>query len=56
MLVLAGEDGPVCLLPVVEELASPLPAETTRLGEHSLGPSATHLPCQQPNWELRLEA
>jgi proline iminopeptidase len=30
-LVLAGEDDPVCPLPVVEELASRLPAETTRL-------------------------
>ena len=30
-LVLAGEDDPVCPLPVVEELASQLPAETTRL-------------------------
>jgi pimeloyl-ACP methyl ester carboxylesterase len=31
VLVLAGEDDPVCPLPVVEELASQLPAETTRL-------------------------
>jgi proline iminopeptidase len=31
ILVLAGEDDPVCPLPVVEELASQLPAETTRL-------------------------
>ena len=30
MLVLAGEDDPICPLPVVEELASQLPAETTR--------------------------
>jgi pimeloyl-ACP methyl ester carboxylesterase len=30
-LVLAGEDDPVCPLPVVEELASQLPAGTTRL-------------------------
>ena len=30
MLVLAGEDDPVCPLPVVEELASQLPADTTR--------------------------
>ncbi|MGD0063868.1 MAG: hypothetical protein ABSB76_10550 [Streptosporangiaceae bacterium] len=30
MLVIAGEDDPVCLLPVVEELASQLPAATTR--------------------------
>jgi proline iminopeptidase len=30
VLVLAGEDDPVCPLPVVEELASRLPAETTR--------------------------
>jgi pimeloyl-ACP methyl ester carboxylesterase len=30
-LVLAGEDDPVCPLPVVEELAGRLPAETTRL-------------------------
>jgi pimeloyl-ACP methyl ester carboxylesterase len=29
-LVLAGEDDPVCPLPVVEELAGRLPAETTR--------------------------
>ena len=31
VLVLAGEDDPVCPLPVVEELASQLPAGTTRL-------------------------
>jgi pimeloyl-ACP methyl ester carboxylesterase len=31
MLVLAGEDEPVCPLPVVEELASQLPKDTTRL-------------------------
>ena len=31
ILVLAGEDDPVCPLPVVEELASQLPAGTTRL-------------------------
>src|SRR6185437_15946561 len=31
VLILAGEDDPVCPLPVVEELASRLPAETTRL-------------------------
>ena len=31
VLVLAGEDDPVCPLPVVEELASRLPAGTTRL-------------------------
>ncbi len=31
VLVLAGEDDPVCPLPVVEELASRLPADTTRL-------------------------
>jgi pimeloyl-ACP methyl ester carboxylesterase len=31
VLVLAGEDDPICPLPVVEELASHLPAETTRL-------------------------
>jgi pimeloyl-ACP methyl ester carboxylesterase len=30
-LVLAGEDDPICPLPAVEELASSLPAETTRL-------------------------
>jgi proline iminopeptidase len=30
VLVLAGEDDPVCPLPVVEELLSHLPAETTR--------------------------
>ena len=30
MLVLAGEDDPICPLPVVEELASQLPKETTR--------------------------
>jgi proline iminopeptidase len=31
VLVLAGEDDPISPLPVVEELASQLPAETTRL-------------------------
>ena len=31
ILVLAGEDDPVCPLPVVEELASQLPTDTTRL-------------------------
>ena len=31
MLVLAGEDNPVCPLPVVEELAGQLPEGTTRL-------------------------
>jgi proline iminopeptidase len=31
ILVLAGEDDPICPLPVVEELASRLPADTTRL-------------------------
>ena len=31
VLVLAGEDDPICPLPVVEDLASQLPAETTRL-------------------------
>jgi proline iminopeptidase len=31
VLVLAGEDDPVCPLPMVEELASQLPAGTTRL-------------------------
>jgi pimeloyl-ACP methyl ester carboxylesterase len=31
VLVLAGEDDPICPLPVVEELASRLPAHTTRL-------------------------
>ncbi|HEY3952215.1 MAG TPA: alpha/beta hydrolase [Streptosporangiaceae bacterium] len=31
ILILAGEDDPVCPLPVVEELASQLPAGTTRL-------------------------
>ena len=31
ILILAGEDDPVCPLPVVEELASRLPADTTRL-------------------------
>jgi pimeloyl-ACP methyl ester carboxylesterase len=30
MLVLAGEDDPICPLPVVEEMASRLPAESTR--------------------------
>jgi pimeloyl-ACP methyl ester carboxylesterase len=31
VLILAGEDDPVCPLPVVEELASRLPANTTTL-------------------------
>jgi proline iminopeptidase len=31
VLVLSGEDDPVCPLPVAEELASRLPAGTTRL-------------------------
>ena len=31
VLVLAGEDDPICPLPIVEELASRLPAGTTRL-------------------------
>jgi pimeloyl-ACP methyl ester carboxylesterase len=31
VLILAGEDDPICPLPVVEELASQLPAGTTRL-------------------------
>jgi pimeloyl-ACP methyl ester carboxylesterase len=31
VLILAGEDDPICPLPVVEELASQLPARTTRL-------------------------
>ncbi len=31
VLILAGEDDPVCPLPVVHELASRLPADTTRL-------------------------
>jgi len=31
VLVLTGEDDPVCPLPVVEELVSRLPAEATRL-------------------------
>jgi pimeloyl-ACP methyl ester carboxylesterase len=31
VLILAGEDDPLCPLPVAEELASRLPAETTRL-------------------------
>jgi proline iminopeptidase len=31
VLLLAGEDDAICPLPVVEELASRLPAETTRL-------------------------
>jgi hypothetical protein len=31
VLVLAGEDDPICPLPVVEELARRLPADTTRL-------------------------
>ena len=31
VLVLTGEDDPICPLPVVEELVSRLPAQTTRL-------------------------
>jgi pimeloyl-ACP methyl ester carboxylesterase len=31
VLVLTGEDDPICPQPVVQELASQLPAETTRL-------------------------
>ena len=31
VLILAGEDDPVCLLPIAEDLASRLPAGTTRL-------------------------
>ena len=31
VLILTGEDDPICPLAVVEELASQLPAETTRL-------------------------
>ncbi len=31
VLLLAGEDDPICPLPVVEELASKLPSDTTRL-------------------------
>ena len=31
VLVLAGADDPICPLPVVEELVSQLPGETTRL-------------------------
>ena len=31
VLVLAGEDDPICPLPVVEELASLLPPQSTRL-------------------------
>ena len=30
VLILAGQDDPICSLPVVEELASQPPAETTR--------------------------
>jgi len=30
-LILAGEDGPVCPLPIAEDLACRLPADTTRL-------------------------
>jgi len=30
-LILAGEDDPICPLPVVEDLAGQLPADTTRL-------------------------
>lgn len=39
VLILAGEDDPVCPLPLVEELASQLPAATTRLVRL---PSARH--------------
>jgi pimeloyl-ACP methyl ester carboxylesterase len=39
MLVLAGEDDPISPLPVVEELASQLPKETTRF---VLLPGARH--------------
>ena len=31
MLILAGVDDPICPLPVVEEMASQLPAASTRL-------------------------
>ena len=31
VLILAGEDDPICPIPIVEELASQLPASTTRL-------------------------
>ena len=31
VLILAGEDDPVCPLPIAEDLASRLPAGTTRL-------------------------
>jgi pimeloyl-ACP methyl ester carboxylesterase len=31
VLILAGEDDPMCPLPVAEDLASQLPADTTRL-------------------------
>jgi len=31
VLILAGEDDPMCPLPVVEDLASQLPADTTSL-------------------------
>jgi pimeloyl-ACP methyl ester carboxylesterase len=31
VLILAGEDDPICPLPVVEDLAGQLPAGTTRL-------------------------
>jgi pimeloyl-ACP methyl ester carboxylesterase len=31
VLILTGEDDPICPLPMVEELASQLPAETTHL-------------------------
>jgi pimeloyl-ACP methyl ester carboxylesterase len=31
VLILAGEDDPVCPLPIVEDLARQLPADTTRL-------------------------
>jgi hypothetical protein len=56
MLVLADEDGPACPLPAAGELVGQLPAESTRLGDHSPGRPTAHLPCQQPNRELRLEA
>jgi hypothetical protein len=50
VLVLAGEDDPVCPLPVVEELARRLPAETTRLvrlpgaPHHLPGPAGPRFP------------
>ena len=46
VLVLAGEDDPVCPLPVVEELASQFPDSTTRLvrvPEPDLGFPATFI-------------